>query len=169
MLFYEGDIASIYDKETNTRHEFNLYTSKNGKFEASYLRSCDETDKYKKLVDINKDNWDFRVNQINDSIFELSEYKRKKAKKPTRRTVIKIKESSENHINLLHKIDDRLLNLLMAKLDKSKNYTIFEMSFYFNENKGKDIKLIDFQKLNYEVILPENLNFKESCETHFFH
>lgn len=170
MLFYENGFASIFDRINLERHEFEVKSSENKKIDISYLRTCNEKDLYKRLIDINKENWNFRINKINDTIFELNEYKRKNAKKPTRRTVIKIKESPDNYMNLLHKIDDRLLNMLMDQLDKNKNYTIFEMSFYFNENKGKDSKLIDVKNLtDFEVILPEKLTENQPCVTHYFH
>lgn len=169
LLIYGNDYASIFDRKTLIRHEFEVKSNETNKIELNYLRSCDEKDLFNRLM-INKDKWHFKVRKINDSIFEFNEYKRAKSKKPQYRVVVKIKESSENHLNVLHPIDDRLERLLLDKLEKNKNYTIWEMSFFINEKKGKDSKLIDVTKYSdFQIQLPKKLILNESCHTHYFH
>lgn len=169
MLFYGNGFVSLFDKRNLTRNEFEVKSKPNEKLELVYLRSCDEKELYNKVIP-KKKNWHFSVKKINDSIFHLNEYKRKNAKKPTCRTVIIIKESTKNHMDLLHKIDPRLLSLLVEELDGAKKYIIYEMEYYSNEVKGKNARLVDVMELpNYEVQLPDVLIRNESCDTHFFH
>ncbi len=168
MLFYSGNIASIYNRENHIRHEFEVYKNGNDLI-VNYLRSCDEASFYKKYVYYNNKKYKYEVEKLNDSIFYLNEFRSKNAKKPFCKIIIKIKESDVNHMDVLHPIIDEFNQLLKLQLDENKNYTIAEMSYYRDGKKGKDSRLVDIIEMKYEVKLPEKLNYESFCSTTYIH
>lgn len=157
LFLISNNIAEIFDRISYNRHIFNISYQVNDKISLEYVRSCDESENFKNL-EIEK--WDYRIEKVNNNEFILGKYKTKEAKKPKFETRIKIEESENDELNILHQIEKEFLEQLSVLLDGNKNYKIKEMNFFINGSKGKDLKLIEKYDYNLNVILPKKMNYK---------
>lgn len=156
LKFSTENQVELWDLNQNKFHVFNYSKGKNEMVFFNYLYSCDGFKIEKE--DIN--DWDFRVEKISDSEFILGKYKSKKSKNPTFSTRIILEESEKSQMNYLGHIKPFYDKELLKIMDPSKNYTIKKMTFYPNGKEAKTFELVSINDNNFEIKLPENLNYK---------
>lgn len=155
LKFSTEKIIELWDRDQHKFHVFNYSKGKNEMVFFNYLYSCDKPTQEKEELS----NWDFRVEKISDTEFILGKYKTKQRKKPILSQRIYLEESDKNQLHYLGHIKPFYDKELIKFLDVSKKYIIKKITFYPNGKEAKTIELIKITDNNFEIQLPETLNF----------
>lgn len=161
LKFSDQKIVELWDMDQHKFHVFNYSEGKNEVIFFNYLYSCENN-----IEEQENNNWDFRVEKINDTEYVLGKYKSKKSKKPIFSQRIFLEESDRNQIHYLGHIKPFYDKELMKIMDVSKKYIIKKMTFYPNGKEAKTLELINIIDNNLEIKLPKNLNY--NCESKFY-